>query len=589
MKKLLRMFLAWRIKNLQDKHFIMILSVLIGFSAGIAAVVIKNTVHLIQTLVHSCFSDNHSYFLLATPILGISLTVLFIRYVLRQKVRHGIPNVLHGISKNNGIIAAHNMYSSIVTSALTVGFGGSVGLEGPTVTTGAAIGSNVGKLFRLNYKQVTLLLGCASAGAMASIFKAPIAAIVFALEVIMLDLTMASIVPLLMASASAVLTSYFFLGQDVLYPFKVVDTFKLADFPFYIVLGVFGGFVSIYFFRVYKYIGSFFEKIKTIRQKLLIGGFLLGVLIFFFPSLYGEGYEEVNSALAGKYDYAFGNKIFEPLSDNIWLIIGMILMVVLLKVAASAITFGAGGVGGIFAPSLFMGANFGLATAKLFHAVGFKSVSESNFALIGMAALISGVLHAPLTAIFLIGDLTGGYELFLPLMITATFSYATVKLFEPHSVYTYQLAKRGELITHHKDKAVLSLMQVNNLLETNFKTVAPDATLGDLVEVISGSQRNIFPVIDEENILHGIIFVNDIRHIVFKRDLYESTHVRDLMYMPSPLVHPDELMEAVAAKFQKTSHYNLPVVDNDGKYLGFVSRANVFSQYRKMIKDFSEH
>jgi len=586
---LLERFINWRLKHISDQQFMLILSVVIGLAVGFSAVVIKNSVHFISQLLTSGFAvqyQNYLYFLY--PAIGILGAVIFIKFVLKQHVGHGIPGVLYAKSKTNGLIKPHNMYSSIVTSALTVGFGGSVGLEGPTVATGAAIGSNVGRVLRLNYKQITSLLGFACAGAMAAIFKAPIAAIVFALEVIMLDLTMSALVPLLTASVTAALTSYFMFGMQVLYTFELKDDFLLKDIPFFILFGVLAGLVSVYFTRMYMFIGGFFEKIKAWYKKLILGGSLLGVLIFLFPSLYGEGYEAINSALSGNFDYLFDNSIFYAFKDNMYVTLALIGGIVLLKVIATSITFGSGGVGGIFAPSLFMGVNTGLLFAKATNYFNLGTISENNFALVGMSGLIAGVIHAPLTAIFLIAEITGGYGLFMPLMIVATISYGTVKIFEANSVYTIQLAKRGELLTHHKDKALLALMKIDSLIETNFSTIKPDATLRDLVEVISNSTRNLFPVVDEDQRFHGIIVMDQVRHIMFRPELYDSTYVKNLMFMPTNMVDIHDQMETVDHKFQHSGKFNLVVLDN-GKYIGFVSRANVFSKYRELLKDFSEH
>jgi len=464
----------------------LILSVVIGLSVGLAAVVIKNSVHFIKHLLTSGFAvqyQNYLYF--AYPAIGILAAILIIKYVIKQHVGHGIPSVLHAKSKTNGLIKPHNMYSSIITSALTVGFGGSVGLEGPTVATGAAIGSNIGRVLHLNYKQITSLLGFACAGAMAAIFKAPIAAIVFALEVIMLDLTMSALVPLLTASVTAALTSYLVFGMEVLYTFEIKDDFHLKDVPYFILFGILAGMVSVYFTRMYMSIGGVFDKIKKWYVKLIIGGTVLGVMIFFFPSLYGEGYEALNACLSGDYSYVYDNSIFYVFKDNFIVIILLIAAIVLLKVIATSITFGSGGIGGIFAPSLFMGANTGLLFAKATNSLNLGTISENNFALVGMAGLIAGVIHAPLTAIFLIAEITGGYSLFMPLMIVATISYGTARLFSPNSVYTIQLARRGELLTHHKDKALLALMKIDSLIEKDFSTVKPEATLRDLVGIIS--------------------------------------------------------------------------------------------------------
>ncbi|MCF8302430.1 MAG: chloride channel protein [Bacteroidales bacterium] len=587
-QSLLSKFLIWRVKHINDRNFIMILAVIVGILAGFSAVIIKNIVHFIQSLVVQGFThqyENYLYF--AYPMIGIALTMLFIKYINKNPVGHGIPSVLYAISKENGHIKPHNNYSSIITSALTVGFGGSVGLEGPTVATGAAMGSNLGRALHLNYKNVILLLGCASTGAMAAIFKAPIAGIIFGLEVIMLDLTMSSLVPLLLASTSAVVISYLFLGMNVLYPFEVETSFSISDIPYYLILGVLAGFISLYFTRVYMYVQKIFDKMKNWKIRIIIGGVALGILIFFLPSLYGEGYDAINLSLNGEYDYLFTNSIFYTFRENMLMIFVMIILVMGFKVVATSITFGAGGIGGIFAPTLFMGTNTGLLFGLILRYFDIQAINNSNLAFAGMGGLIAGVLHAPLTAIFLIAEITGGYELFIPLMITGTISYATIKMFEPNSVYTIQLAERGHLITHHKDKAVLSLMKVDRLIETNFNPIGPEASLGDLVNVVSESHRNIFPVIDKDQKFYGIVSMDDIRDIMFKPELYDKTYVKNLMFMPSTWVDPDESMEKVAQKFHDTGNYNLPVIKN-GKYKGFVSRANVFSSYRKMLKYFSE-
>ena len=586
---LLDRIINWRLKHISDQQFMLILSVITGLGVGMAAVVIKNTVHFIKHLLTSGFTvqyQNYLYF--AYPAIGILGAILFAKYIIKQHVGHGIPSVLHAKSKTNGIIKPHNIYSSIVTSALTVGFGGSVGLEGPTVATGAAIGSNLGRVLRLNYKQITSLLGFACAGAMAAIFKAPIAAIVFALEVIMLDLTMSALVPLLTASVTAALTSYFVFGMQVLYTFELKDDFLLKDVPYYILFGILAGFISVYFTRTYMFVGGLFEKINQWYIKLIAGGVILGVMIFLFPSLYGEGYEAINEALKGDFSYLFDNSIFYDYRDDALITLALILGIVLLKVVATSVTFGSGGVGGIFAPSLFMGVNAGLFFAKGLNYLGLGNLSENNFALVGMSGLIAGVIHAPLTAIFLIAEITGGYALFMPLMIVATISYGTVKIFEANSVYTIQLAKRGELITHHKDKALLSLMKIDSLIERDFNIISPEATLGDLVKVISKSHRNVFPVVSEEKNFHGIVIMDHVRHVMFRPELYDETFVRNLMFTPTNSVSIHDPMEKVAHKFQQSGNYNLVVLD-DGKYVGFVSRANVFSKYRELLKEFSEH
>ncbi len=579
--------LEWRDKHISDNQFMMILSVIIGLAVGLAAVTIKNLVHLIELGLRNLMEGRSQFWFLVFPTIGILLTIIFIKYINRHPVRHGIPGVLFAISKNRGVMKPHNLYSSVIASALTVGFGGSVGLEGPTVATGAAIGSNIGRVFSLTYKQITLLLGCACAGAMASIFKAPIAAIVFALEVIMLDLTMAAIVPLLISSVTAVLTSYLFLGPNHLYSFTATGEFEVNQVWFYLIFGAFTGIVALYFTKMYLLISNLFEKIENAFIKVLTGGLILGILIFLVPSLYGEGYESINDSLRGHFDYLFDGTLYESFNGSLSVTIILFLVVLLLKVIATSVTFGAGGVGGIFAPSLFSGAIAGLLFTTILAQFGFD-LPASDFAFVGMAGMIAAVIHAPLTSIFLIAELTKGYELFLPLMIVSTVSYATTKLFVTNSVYTIQLAKRGELITHHKDKALLMLLNLKELIEKDFSVIRPEDTLGELVEVIKFAHRNIFPVVEEDGTFRGMIKLDDIRHIMFDPELYHCSFVRDLMFVPDDVILTTDTVEEVAMKFQDSGSYNIVVI-NHGKYLGFISRAKLFSAYRDLLKDFSEH
>ncbi|WP_167619027.1 chloride channel protein [Maribellus sediminis] len=580
-------FHRWRLKNLSERGFLTILSIVVGIFSGLAAVIIKNTVRLTQKAVHSIVTtDVENYIYFALPVIGIFIAILFIKYVVRSEVRHGIPNVLHSISKSRGRIRPHNLYSSVVSSSLTVGFGGSVGLEGPTVATGTAWGSWLATTFRLNYKNTILMLACACAGAMAAIFKAPIAAIVFAVEVIMIDLTVFSLVPLLLASATGVVTSYFFLGQDVLYPFEVQQAFNLNDLLYYILLGIVAGFVSVYFTKMYLFIGGLFEKLKNNRTRLIVGGVSLGVLIFLFPSLYGEGYESINECLAGNTEFLFDNSIFYGLNEELWIVIMLLAAVIILKIVATSLTFGAGGVGGIFAPTLFMGVNTGMLFALIIKQTGIHNINTNNFALIGMAGLIAGVLHAPLTGIFLIADISGGYQLFVPLMITATFSYLIVRAFTPNSVYHIQLAQRKELLTHDKDANVLQLMDVRKMIETDFVVLKPNATLRDLTDAITKAHRDLFPVVSDDGTMVGMVKMDDVRDIIFKHELYDEVEIKDLMYMPEYSIDPNDSMEVVTNKFEISGRYNLAVIEN-GKYLGFISRARVFTRYRKQIIDVS--
>ncbi len=569
-------------------QLMILLSIVIGIVVGLLAVLMKNLVHFIRQQLTSHLSVDYSnYQYVIYPAIGILATIIFVKYLLRKPVRDGIPNVLYAISKEHGILKSHNMFSSIVTSALTVGFGGSVGLEGPTVVTGSAWGSAIAKFLKLNYKQTLSMLGFAAAAAMSAIFQAPIAAIVFALEIILFDMTMTALVPLLVASISAALTSYLFLGQDILYPFTVIHKFELSQTIYYFGLGLFTSIVSLYFIKTYVFSGKVFKKIKNTYVKFVIGSVSLGLLIFMLPSLYGEGFEVINKGLSGNIDFVFDNSLFYSFSDNATIAVLLLLGILLFKVVATSLTFRAGGVGGIFAPSLFIGMTSGLFFASAINYLGIAELPVENFALVGMAGLLAGVVHAPLTAIFLIAEITGGHQMFFPIMIVSTTSYGMARLMEPKSIYTIQLKNRGEVITHHKDKALLSLMNINPLIEKNFSVIDHNASLRELVKVISDSTRNIFPVIDSDNNFYGIIILDQIRHIMFDPDQYDSTAVHSLMFMPSNTVDINDDMETIAGKFQHSGKYNLVVLE-DGKYVGFLSRANVFSHYRDILKDMSE-
>jgi CIC family chloride channel protein len=584
-KRALLRFLNWRTRHLKDRHFKLILSVVVGLMSGLAAVVIKNSVFFIEELLTDGFAEQyHNYLYFAYPLVGILLVVTFVKYVIRKPVAHGIPNTLYAISSKNGIIKKHNLYSSVVSSAITVGFGGSAGLEGPTVATTSAMGSNIGRILKLNYKSKILLIGCAAAGALSAIFNAPVAAVVFALEVIMLDLTMGSIVPLLMASATAAITSRLFLGKDVLFHFSLRDATSLTDIPYYLLLGIVAGLFSIYFTRLYMAIAGVFERYTQVYKKAIFGGLLLGLLIFLFPPLYGEGYETINYLVEGTPENVLSNSLFYNYRSQGFAILLFLVCIVLLKVFATAITFGSGGIGGIFAPTLFMGSIVGFVFSRTINHFGLGRLSESNFTLVAMAGLMAGILHAPLTAIFLIAEITGGYSLFVPLMITASVAYVTVKLGTPNSVYTMQLAKRGKLITHHKDDSVLTLMKLYREVETDFIPVRPDQTLGELVKAISRSRRNLFPVIDDENNFLGIVLLNDVRDVMFNKAMYDQVKVEELMTDAPEAVAYDDNMKLVMAKFESTGAWNLPVL-RKGKYMGFVSKSKLFSAYRNLLQE----
>lgn len=583
-------FLIWKVKHIEHRYFLLILSVIVGSISGLAAVTLKTTVHYIEVLFTKSKAfeiQEENYYYLLYPLVGIFITVLFIKIFIRQDISHGIARILYSISKNRSILKAHNMYSSIIACTFTGGFGGSVGMEAPIVTTGASIGSNIGQLLRLNYKTTTLLVACGATGAMAGIFQAPIAALIFSLEVLMLDLTLTSIVPLLMASVTGSMVASLLLGDKILFYFSLKDHFQMSHLPFYIGLGIIAGLVSVYFTRVHLSIESKFDTIINPYKKMLIGGLLLGLLIFIFPPLFGEGYLAMKSVLSGNANDLLNNSLFYSFKDNLWFFLGFLVLVLIFKVVATSITTGTGGIGGIFAPTLFMGGITGFVFAKAINSFEFVKLSESNFALVGMAGLIAGVIHAPLTAIFLIAEITDGYELFLPLMVTSAISYLTIMYFEPHSIYTKRLAKRGELLTHHKDKAVLSQMNIVDLIDKNATTISHEANLGELVQIIANSKQNIIPVLDKNKLLQGIVPLDNIRQIMFNKDMYETTMVSNLMVLPTTYISSDDSMANVLTKFETSGEWSLPVID-EGEYKGYVLKTKIFSAYRKKLLEFSE-
>ncbi len=576
------------IKTSKQRRLVLALSLIIGILSGLAAVLLKNTVHhATDFIMHGFDFAEGNYLYLVFPLVGIGLTVLFSLYIVKDNISHGVARILYAISRRNGKIDGHNMYSSMIGSTLTIGFGGSMGLEAPIVLTGSALGSYLGRRFHLDHKTVNILIGAGATGALAGIFKAPIAAVVFSLEVLMLDLTMITLIPLLISSATAATIAYFFMGSQVMFSFELIDPFYLKHLPWYILLGVFTGLISLYFTRATLSIESGMGRIKHKWQKWLVGAIPLGIMIYVFPALYGEGYQFMYDLVNQKVTGIVNASLFSGF-DSIWYLILFMGLIMIFKVVAMALTGGSGGVGGIFAPSLFMGSVSGVFFSKMINQLWpFADVPEKNMALVGMAGVMAGVMQAPLTGIFLIAESTGGYELFTPLIFTAVISYLTMMLFEQHGIYTKRLAERGELMTHDKDRNVLQMMKVDRLIETNFRTVDIDATMREFTKEVSKSQRNVFPVVDRDNNFYGVIFINDIRNIIFNTELWDKTMVKDLMFMPDTMVDPDESMESVAAKFQETDHYNLPVI-KEGKYIGFVSRAQVFSTYRKLLREFSD-
>jgi CIC family chloride channel protein len=578
---------AWRIAHIPEKNFIYLLSLIIGLMSGLAALTLKTLIHFVEIELTKWISvDALSYWYLIYPMIGIFLTVLFVKYVVKDNIGHGVAKILFSISRKNSQLKPHNSYSSMIASSLTIGFGGSVGAEAPIVLTGASIGSNLARFFKLNYNYVTLMVGCGAAGGIAGIFNAPIAGIVFTLEVLMIDLTMVYLVPLLISAVSATALTYFFMGEGVWMRFTNISPFQIENIGYYILLGIFTGLLGFYFTRSAMYLESKFATIKNWVFRLLIGGFILGLLIFIFPPLWGEGYTSIITIFEGGGKNLLNHSIFYGFKNDPNALLVFLAAILIFKVFAMAATTGSGGIGGIFAPTLFLGAIGGYFFVKLLNTFYKLGLPEDNFALAGMAGMMAAVMHAPLTGIFLTAEITGGYGMFVPLMVTSTVAYLTIMRFEPHSVYTKRLAQSGELITHHKDKAVLRLMELKQLIETDFEVLLPTATIRDLVKAISKSDRNLFPVVDENGILKGMVKLSEVKNLIFTPELYDSVKVKDIMYMPEFFISPYDSMEIVAEKFESSGRYNLAVID-EGKYLGFISRAVVFSKYRKTLQNVS--
>lgn len=579
-------FNEWRTAHLTNQQFMLLLSIPTGFLGGLAAILIKKSAHGIRDLVLSIRFEHSDILYFVFPAIGILLTICFCKFILKKEIGHGIPGILYAIKKKKGEVSQHSMWSTIIASALTVGFGGSVGLEGPSVSTGASIGANLARWLKLEYKQVVMLIGMGGAAALASIFQAPMTGIFFALEVLMIDLSLGSLIPIICSSFTAILTSYFFLGQAVEYNALITEGFNPSNALYYIGLGIFVGLVSAYFLKVTFSMEKRFKNINSPWKRFLIGAILLGILIFLFPALYGEGYDAINSALRGDYSPIYENPFFAGLQNRGWTILVLLAALILLKAFATALTFGAGGVGGTFAPALFIGAFSGLLFALSMKYMGLRELDPAKFALVGMSGLIAGMLHAPLTGIFLIAEITNGYSLIVPLMIVSALSYFVNRIFFKHSVYTNAVAEHGVEVTHNKDVSILNMMTINGLIETNFSRIKRGSTLGDLIPVISSSRRNIFPVVDKDGTFCGHVLFDDIRSVMFDQTLYAHP-IEEFTVIPEYIIQPEDSMETVVKKFQISGKYNIPVIEN-GKYLGYVSRANVFSTYRKTLSDISE-
>jgi CIC family chloride channel protein len=578
--------LSFQLRRLPERRLILLLALAVGFSSGLAAVLLKNGIHFIQWILTYWFNTSAGSLLyIVYPGIGMLVSLLFVRYVVKADIGHGITKVLYAISRKKAKIKGHNTWSSMAASALTIGFGGSVGAEAPIVYTGAAIGSKVGQILRLKERHIALLLGCGAAGAIAGIFKAPLAGIVFTLEILMFDLTMTSILPLLVSSVTATAVSFLLLGDVVQFPTGNISLFSMSNLPYYILLGVFCGFASLYFTRGTLYIESRLKSVKRPLQRWLCCAIGLGLLIFLFPPLYGEGYNSLSALLNEDVGKAFGGNIYGSYENETWFVLLFFGGVLLLKIFSMSFTNSGGGVGGTFGPTLFMGGIAGFLVARLINLSGVAEVPEANFTLVGMAGMMAGVMQAPLTAIFLIAEITKGYDLLMPLMLASAVSFVTIRGFEKHSIYTKRLALRGDLITHDKDKAVLTRLSIQPLIETNFNAVLPEHPLGTLVKVISRSHRNLFPVIDVHNNLLGVVLLDDVRPIMFDAERYATIFVRDLMQPVPATVEEYESMESVLNKFEQTGAWNLPVVCGN-KYIGFVSKSKIFNAYRQQLQEF---
>jgi CIC family chloride channel protein len=587
--KIFTKLLLWREKHIKESQFVVILSLLVGIGAGFTAFILKSFVHFIQNMVVNLTHNELNYWYLGLPFAGILLAALFVKYIVKDDISHGVTKILYAISQHKAIIKLHNIWSSVIASAVTIGFGGSIGAEAPIVLTGSAIGSNLGRIFKLDQKTLMLLVGCGAAGAIGGIFKAPIAGVAFTLEVLLLDLTMTSIAPLLISAVSATAVSYFLMGNQVMFHFKNFEPFELHRIPFLIILGIVCGLMSLYFTRGMNWLEQKFKlKVKNFYAKAAVGGTVLGVLIFLFPPLYGEGYDTIATLLRGNAEQLFSQSILFDYRNDVWVVVLFLGLISFLKIVASAATNGGGGTGGIFAPSLFVGCLTGFLTAFILNQIGFN-IPLANFAFAGMAGLMSGVMHAPLTGTFLIAELTGGYDLFMTLIIVSVISYLTIIIFEPHSLYAMRLAQKGELLTHHKDRAVLTLLKMENVIETDLQEIYPEMTLGELVKVISQSNRNIFPVVDKKTRKFiGVVSLDEVRNIMFQPRLYNRFNVRKLMNIPPAKIINNMPMEKVMDVFESTNAWNLPVIDEDEKYIGFVSKSKIFNSYRKVLAHFSD-
>ena len=580
-------YLTLRTNGLSERQLMLVLAFVVGLVVGLATLLFETLLHFIKSGLTSWFAvDSYSLFYLVYPVIGIILATLFVRYVVRDQINEGVTRVLYAISRNRSRLKPHNCYSSMVASATTIGFGGSVGPEAPIVMTGSAIGSNIASFMRLNYRQTTLLLCCGAAAAVAAIFKAPIAGVAFVLEILMLDITSASVIPILIAAVTGTSVLFFTTGFDPKFDVAVPELFHLKNIPLYILLGALCGLLSYYFIHMNEWISGQFAKMKSLGQKWVVGGVIIGGLIFIFPPLFAEGYDTLEHLFRGDATALFDNSPFYAYREEVWLLIVYLIAIVFFKVIAMASTNAAGGVGGSFAPSLFVGAITGAAVALICNTAFGLQVPVISFTLVGMAGVMTGVMKAPLTAIFLIAELTGGYSLFVPLMLVSAISYAISYYFDKQSIYTRKLSEAGDLVTHNKDQAVLLFLDMNQLIETDFIPIFENAALEDVVKELPNSRRNIFPVVDFDGKLRGYVTLDDIRKDMFRTNKYEEP-ISDYIQIPPAVIRRDEPMESVLEKFERTGAWNLPVTDDRNRYLGFVSKSKIFSAYREQLREIS--
>lgn len=584
-KRVLKRFLEWREANIPEQFFILILAFVVGVLCSIAAAILKNAIHLIADYGTRLFTVDDLYIgYLFTPVIGVVITYLFVKYIVKDDISHGVTKILYALSQRKSRLKPHNMWSSVVASSITIGMGGSVGAESPIVMTGSAIGSNIGRFFHLEHKNLMLLLGCGAAGAVAGIFKAPITGLIFVIEVLLMDLTLTSVMPLLISSVTAASISYLIFGTEAQFAYTATEAFDISRIPWVIVLGVLCGLSGLYFTKISFGLEKKLKGMPQYWKRLIVCALILSSLIFLLPPLYGEGYITISSLIGSNPEEIMRGSLFERMEGEAWVFPLFLLLAIFTKVFATVATNAGGGAGGVFAPSLFIGALVGFAFSYLMNRLGLSiHLPQDNFALMGMAGVMAGVMHAPLTGTFLIAELTGGYNLFLPLLVVSTTSYGTIKLFLPHSIYSLRLAEQGKLLTHNKDKAVMTLMQVEHVLENDFSILSPRMTLGDTVRIFGESKRNIFPVVNDKGRMVGLVLLDNIRNIMFRPELYDRFVVETFMVSPPARVVNTMSMDMIMKIFDDTGAWNLPVEDEEGRYLGFVSKSMIFNQYRSVL------